>query len=253
MSGLYDVGETAFVTVWTTDAAGQLADADSTPVATLTPLDGSPSTTPPISHPGVGTYTVAALLPAEGEYTLRTVATVGGSTRVDVRRVAALPPTSTVGALPAWAPSLADVADHVPTRTRPSAEWGASDAMAGTFTDATTPTRDQASRLIRRACLWVAGQIGTPVAVAAYPAAAVAAALRAAYWIEVAYPERDADLTVYDRLATDADAATATALRVNADAGATGGVEAPGGGAVDDLVQFDFPDPPPWVDNTRIP
>jgi hypothetical protein len=245
VSNLYDVGETAFVTFWTRDADGNPVDADTPPVATLTPIDPpGPATTPAVSHPDTGTYTVAVTLAAEGEYSLRIVAIVGASARVDVRRLAALPPDAGGGALPAWAPSLTDVADHIPTRTRPTAEWGASDAILGTFTDATTPTRDQAARIIRRACGWVAGQIGTPVSRTAYGVAAVAAALRAAYWIEVAYPERDADLTVYDRLATDADAATATALRVNAATGSTD----PTLGALDDLVMYEFPAPPPWAD-----
>lgn len=246
MSGLYDVGETAFVTIWTTDATGQLADADTVPVATLTPVPtpgwaGGPATTPAVTHAGTGTYTIAATLPAAGDYTLRTVAVVGGSTRVDVRRLAALDPATASAALPAWAPSLTDVGDHIPTRTRPTTEWGVSDAPAGTFTDATTPTRDQATRLVRRACSWVASQVGTPVDLSAYPAAGVAAALRAAYWIELAYPERDADLAVYDRLATEAAAATETALRINVAAGASD----PDPGDVGGLVSFEFTTPRP--------
>src|SRR4051812_5896992 len=243
MSALYDIGETAFITFWTTDDTGAAVDADSTPVAALTPIDPpGPTTTPAVSHPATGTYTVAALLPAQGEYALRISVTVGGSTRVDDRRLAALPEGT--AALPAWAPSLADVADHIPTRTRPTAAWGASDAMAGTFTPDTTPTREQAARIIRRACAWVEAQVGAPVAPGAYQAASVAAALRAAYWVEIGYPERDADVTVYDRLAVDADAATATALRINI---AAGGAD-PEPGGVDDLVTFAFPDPPPWAD-----
>jgi hypothetical protein len=243
VSGLYDVGETAFITIYTTDAAGAAADADSPPAATLTAVTAGTVTSPPVLHPGVGAYTVAAPLPVQDEYVLRVTATVGGSTRVDVRRLAALPTTSSV-ALPAWAPSLTDVADHIPTRTRPTADWGASDAMAGTFTPDTTPTREQAARIIRRACAWVEAQVGAPVDPGAYQAASVAAALRAAYWVEIGYPERDADVTVYDRLAVDADAATATALRINI---AAGGPD-PEPGGVDDLVTFAFPDPPPWAD-----
>lgn len=248
MSALYDVGETAFITIWTTDVAGQLTDADTLPTATLTPIDPpGPPTTPTVSHPALGAYTIAATLATEGEYALRTVATIAGATRVDVRRLAALNPLSSAVVLPAWAPSLTDVADHIPTRTRPTAEWGASDAMAGTFTDATTPTREQVTRLIRRACAWVAAQVGTPVATTAYNAAGVAAALRTAYWVELGYPERDADLAVYDRLATDAADAAATALALNV----TTGAEDPTPGTVDGFVLYDFPDAPTWAD--RIP
>jgi hypothetical protein len=248
VSALYDVGETAFITIWTTDVAGQLSDADALPVATLTPIDPpGPATTPPVSHPALGAYTIAATLATAGEYVLRTVVTIAGATRVDVRRLAALPPETSTAALPAWAPSLTDVADHIPTRTRPTAAWGASDEAAGTFTADTTPNREQVTRIIRRACDWVTGQIGAPVSPAAYGVAGVAAALRAAYWIEVGYPERDADLTVYDRLAMEADAATATALRLNVATGA----EDPTAGALDDLVLYEFPTPPTWVE--RIP
>ena len=44
---------------------------------------------------------------------------------------------------PAWAPTLADVARHIPTRTRDRATPG-SDALLGMFTEGTTPTADQA-------------------------------------------------------------------------------------------------------------
>jgi hypothetical protein len=240
VSSLYDVGETAFVSFWTSDASGQLADADANPVAALTLPNGQAGTPPTVAHPGVGTYTVAVPLPVEGEYVLRTVATVGGSTRVDVRRLAALAASSAI-ALPAWAPSLSDVADHIPTRTRPTAEWGSSDAILGTFTDATTPTRDQAARIITRACAWVGSQLGSPVSPTVYQAAGIAAALRAAYWVEVAFPERDGDLSVYDRLAVDADTAATTARELNAIAGA----QLPDPNLDGDLVDYSFPSEQP--------
>lgn len=243
---LHDVGETAFVSFWTRDAAGAPTVAD-TVSATLTPVDPpGPPTAPTISNPAVGSYTVAVPLPAAGEYALRITATVGGSVRVDDRRLAALPEAAAT--LPAWAPSLTDVADHIPTRTRPTAEWGASDAEAGTFTEATTPTRDAATRLIRRACAWVAATVGAPVSLTAYPAAGVAAALRAAYWVELAYPERDADLAVYDRLREESDAAASAAHALNVLSGA----EDPSPGGTDDLVTYEFPDPPPWADRVFL-
>jgi hypothetical protein len=246
VSALYDVGETAYVTIWTRDDTGALADADTTPAATLTPIDPpGAATSATVAHPAVGTYTVTATLAAQGEYALRVAAVVAGTTRVDDRRLAALA-EGTI-ALPAWAPSLQDVADHVPTRTRPSTDWGSSDAMAGTFTDSTTPTREQVTRLIRAAASWVAAQIGSPVAAGAYGAAAVACALRAAYWVELGYG--DAEANVMDRLAAEADAATATALGVNAAAGAL----EPGLTVPDDLVSWAFPDPPSYADSPYLP
>lgn len=240
MSALYDVGETAFVTIWTSDSTGAAADADSNPVASLTLPSGVAGPAPTVTHPGVGTYSVAVPLTLEGEYVLRTVATVGGSARVDVRRLAALSTSGSV-ALPAWAPSLSDVGDHIPTRTRPTAEWGSSDAILGTFTDVTTPTRDQATRIIARACAWVASQVGSPVSPAAYQAAGIAAALRSAYWVEIAFPERDGDLAVYDRLSAEADAATVTAREVNAISGA----QVPDPNQDGDLVAYSFPSEQP--------
>lgn len=241
---LHDVGETTFVTIWTTNDAGTLVDADSLPAATLAAPDGTTATLTP-THPATGTYTIAAPLTLAGDYTLRTVATVGGNPRVDVRRLAALDPATTPAAsLPAWAPSLAEVADHIPGRTRPTAEWPATDALAGTFTDATTPTRTQAGRLISRACAWVATRLGPVINSRVYRLAGEAAALRAAYWVEVAYPERDADLTVYDRLRAEAEAALDLASSSNVEIG--GDDPTPGG--LDDLSSFAFPARPPWAD-----
>lgn len=246
MSGLYDAGSTAFITLWTKDDAGTPVDADTTPTATLTVTSGTAAgtvTSLVVSSPDTGVYTIGVPLPVPGDYTLTTTATVAGSTRVDVRQLAALDPATAPGGLPAWAPSLADVADHIPTRTRPTAEWGSSDDMLGTFTDATTPNRDQALRLIGRACAWVAGHLGSPVYPAAYGVASAAAALRAAYWVEVAYPERTQDLGVYDRLATEATAAATIAAQVNAAAGAT--ISDPEAMTLLPLFEFTPATPPP--------
>lgn len=117
---------------------------------------------------------------------------------------------------PAWAPTLEDVAAHIPTRTR---EVGVSDEYLRTFTDDTTPTAGEVDILIGHACAWVTGRVGTPIAAVATPACRVAAALWAAYWVELAYPERDADVQVYDRLRPDAEDATTAAGGLNDAAG----------------------------------
>lgn len=240
MSSVYDVGETAVVTIWTVNDAGALVDADLIPAATVTSLtDGVTAPTADVAQAGTGTYTIQVALPAAGEYVLRVEAIVQGSARVDARRLAALDPDKGATALPAWAPSLTDVADHVPTRTRPTTEWATADTTLGTFTPATTPNREQVTRLVRRACGWVESQTGVPVQAAAYAPAGVAAALRAAYWVELAYPERDADLAVYDRLRVEADAAAAVAAEVNATAGGA----PPELDNRGDLVAFEFPRP----------
>jgi hypothetical protein len=85
---------------------------------------------------------------------------------------------------------------------------------------------------------------------AAYPLLAAAAALRAAYWVEVAYPERDADVAVYDRLKADAEAMAKDAAAANRAAG--GGTSLDPSGELVTLTVHGFPDPPPWKDLTFL-
>lgn len=101
-----------------------------------------------------------------------------------------------------WQPLLEQVADHIPTRTRPSDPPG-TDTLLGTFTSITTPTDEQATRQIKYACTEVLGAVGgtipaTPTFL--YGLASEAAALRAAADIELAYPDRQADVSVYELL-----------------------------------------------------
>jgi hypothetical protein len=141
-----------------------------------------------------------------------------------------------------WAPTLPDVARHIPTRTRDVKTPG-SDALLGTFTGSTTPTSDQAQAVID-------GVVGTLLAsVGALPdnhpdllvAARIACEWRAAADIEIAYPNRDADVQVYEQLDLRAQAAWAaftTAL------GNIGG--SPSG--PDSVPEWCFPPGPPWGD-----
>lgn len=119
---------------------------------------------------------------------------------------------------PSWAPTLAQVAVHILSRTR---EVGILDDYAGTFTANTTPTATQVTQLIDDACTQVTSRTGLPIVVLAevQSACRVAAALWAAYWAELACPERDADVKVYDRLRIDAEAATVAAVELNQAAG----------------------------------
>lgn len=121
-----------------------------------------------------------------------------------------------------WAPTLSDVARHVPTRTRAYSGTPGSDRLLGTFTEDTTPTAEQAQADIDaavRAVLAAVGPIptsGDPVDVGALQSAARdAAEWRAAADIELAYPNRDADVSVardLDLRAKDALAALRLAL-----------------------------------------
>ncbi|MFI6793676.1 hypothetical protein ACIBG4_40730 [Nonomuraea sp. NPDC050383] len=102
-----------------------------------------------------------------------------------------------------WQPSLEQVADHIPTRTRSAAAAPGDDSMLGTFNGSTTPTDEQATRQIVAAVAEVLAAVGGTIpALPAHLAALAseAAALRAAADIELAYPDRQADVSVYEQL-----------------------------------------------------
>lgn len=122
---------------------------------------------------------------------------------------------------PSWAPSLEQVAGHIPTRTRNASVPGDT-SLLGTFTSFTEPTDEQAGRHIADAVAEVLGAVGgtvpaTPVFLAGL--ASAAAALRAAASVELAYPNRDADVSVYEQLNARADAALQRLIDAVNDAG----------------------------------
>ncbi|HNX48676.1 MAG TPA: hypothetical protein PKL08_00810 [Thermoanaerobaculaceae bacterium] len=151
--------------------------------------------------------------------------------------------TSGPSGLPAWAPSLAQVGARIPTRTR---EVGVDNGYSGSFTTETYPTAAQVTILLTDTCDLLAAKVGTPIMPAAYAALRVAATLRTAWACEIAYPERDADVTVYEGLLVEADAALEAAADANRAAG--GGTDLDSAGEVVTLVSFGFPDPPPYAD-----
>lgn len=143
---------------------------------------------------------------------------------------------------PEWAPTLEQVADHIPTRTRNAAQAGDT-ALLGTFTSVTEPTDEQARRHISAACSEVLGAVGGTIpSVPAFLAglAGEVAALRAAADIELAYPNRNADVSVYEQLNQRADAALQRLIDAVNDAGA-----GPEGGLV---PVHSFPQPPWYGD-----
>lgn len=142
-----------------------------------------------------------------------------------------------------WAPLLEQVADHIPTRTR-DATAPSDDTLLGTFNASTTPTGEQANRLINAAVAEVLAAIGgtlpaTPVFLTGF--ATEVAALRAAALIELAYPDRQADVSVYEQLNARADAALQRLVDAVNDAGS-----GPEGSL---LPQWAMPDPPWWGDH----
>jgi len=143
----------------------------------------------------------------------------------------------------AWAPTLADVGQKIPTRTRDTRTPG-SDSLLGTFTSSTTPSDAQAQDAIDAAVSWVVGEAGElpvspPASDQIQVQARTAAAYRAASDIEIAYPARDADIRtamMLDARAKDALASLKRALSIA------------GSGAADVYPAWAMPDPPLWAD-----
>lgn len=228
---LADVGDTPAVT-W------KLRDDDEAPIvpttvtATLRAPDGTVASTP-VNTIAAGDYTAAPYLASAGDWRLVFTSTEPD----DVMEVAiyALPP----GSAAPWAPSLRDVGNHIPSRTR-SVE---TNEPLGTFNDDTAPTGESVSGLIRSAVATVGGMVGLPIVAGAYPLCSAAAALWAAYWVELSFPERDGDVSVYARLRDDALLLTENARAVNVGAGG-GTVDPPGEDDVTGLSSYCFPAAP---------
>jgi hypothetical protein len=141
-----------------------------------------------------------------------------------------------------WAPTLPDVARHIPTRTRDVRTPG-SDKLLGTFTTTTTPSGDQAQAVIDTVVGTLLASVGAlpdnhPDL---YVSARSACEWRAAADIEIAYPNRDADVAVYEQL--DARAQAAWSAFTTALANIGGSPTGP-----DDLPMYQFPPGPPWGD-----
>jgi hypothetical protein len=92
-----------------------------------------------------------------------------------------------------WAPTLAEVADCIPSKTVNVSLPGSEDPI-GTFTDDTRPTGVQAQRHVDSAVSSVLGFAPT-IPTALEPVAKSAAKWRAAADIWLSYPDRDADIT----------------------------------------------------------
>ena len=137
-----------------------------------------------------------------------------------------------------WRPTLVDVAGHIPTRTRDLSNPG-NDVLLNTFTATTTPTPAQAQPVIDAAVSTVKSMVAAiPPAIEAL--ARDAAAWRAAADIELAYPQRDADIRVYQQLNDRADRALKTLVAASDAAGTS--TEAT-------LPQWAMPAPVPWGDD----
>lgn len=144
-----------------------------------------------------------------------------------------------------WSPGLADVARHIPTRTRDVKSPG-SDTLLGTFNANTTPTDGVVQQMIDDTVAGLEAQIGDlPLIVAQHPDVSTAmrsyVEWRVAADIELAYPNRDADIHTAAALDTRATAAlkvVTTALIVTDE------------GIVAADPQWAFPDSPPYADTS---
>jgi hypothetical protein len=114
--------------------------------------------------------------------------------------------------------------------------------MLGTFTASTTPDAGQAQAVIDDAVAVLIADMGQlPAIEEVRVAARNAVEWRAAADIEISYPNRDADVRVYDQLNARAADAYATLRRVLAEAGA---------GLVDVAPDWSFPPAPSWGDTS---
>jgi hypothetical protein len=139
-----------------------------------------------------------------------------------------------------WQPALDDVGRLIPTRTRDAGNPG-SDEMLGTFTTSTTPSADEAQAAIDAAVRSVLSQTGQLDATDAelLDQARVAAAWRSAADIELAYPNRDADVAVYQELDARAKYELANLLRR---------LQIQGEGATEAVPFWAAPPPPVYAD-----
>lgn len=193
---------------------------------------------PPAGGPVNGDeYTVQWTASMANDYVaVWTVTGTGAGVQAKVYNVRPLPSPS--ASRPAWVPFLSDVADYIPRLTIDMVTPGSA-VEYGTFNGLTTPSDEQAMRLLDRAVgsvIATAGTIQTSVA----GLAATAAALRAAAAIQRAYPRSADDRAVADALDRRADAELARLVAANAAAGAVG--------TTGTLPQWSFPAPVAWGD-----
>lgn len=147
----------------------------------------------------------------------------------------------------AWLPNVTEVGDWIPERTLAVASAPPdSDSEIGTFNADTRPTGAQVDQLIFAAASLVAARCGT-IDPSLYGLAGKAAAVRAAAFVEVTYPQREGGTNQYEQLLQIADSML-DGLAV-ANLGLTG--TAPGGDS-SLLPVYSFPDPGTWSDTSQI-
>jgi hypothetical protein len=158
--------------------------------------DGSTLAPPGITGPTGQDYTATFTGAISGDYVaIWTVSGTGAGVQAKVYNVRPLPSPS--NARPVWTPFLSEVADFIPSKTRDVTTG--SDVIFGTFNGLTHPDDGQAQRILDKACVGILSVLGS-VAPSEYAQAGAVAAIRAAADIELAWPERSADLALYTAL-----------------------------------------------------
>jgi hypothetical protein len=147
---------------------------------------------------------------------------------------------------PVWTPTRSRVASYVPSRPLvPIADGRNIDLM--TFDETTRPTGGQVDQLIVDAVNWVTDETGA-LDGTLYESATACAAIRAAAFVELGYPERNDPMkstanTTSDRLFKQAEQMLGRlAARNEAITGTDPAVPAPL------MPLYSFPDPPAWGD-----
>lgn len=144
-----------------------------------------------------------------------------------------------------WAPTLAEVAGCIPTRTA-NVNLPGEDEYLNTFNTDTRPTGDEAQKVIDHAVSDVetfAATIPTMITPNLESVAKNAAMWRAAADIELAYPDRTADVSIYAQLDARARYEWDAFVRACSSQGTTTGTGIP---------TWTMPDPVWWGDRNDI-
>jgi len=189
--------------------------------------DGSTLAAPAITGPAGQDYTATFTGAINGDYVaIWTVTGTGAGVQAKVYNVRPLPSPSNTR--PVWTPFLSEVGDYIPSKTRDITPG--SDVILGTFNGLTHPDDGQAQRMLDKACTGILSLLGS-VSPSEYAQAGAVAAIRAAADIELAWPERAADLAMYTALSARYQVEWEKLDELSAN-----------------VPVYSFPDAPPWKD-----
>lgn len=162
----------------------------------------------------------------------------GANTLAKVYSVRPLPGTSTYAA---YLPFLSEVGDYVPWLTLDTTAPGA-DTFLGTFTGATWPSDEQVHRVTMNVARPITAR-WPALSSTLYDLARSYIALRTAAQLARAFPRSENDLTLADRLASEADSLWSTLTELSDNATANDPT------AVAQAPVWAFPEPVSWGDD----